>query len=258
MIVIKLMGGLGNQLFQWALGFSLKKRGHEVRYDISAYENNAKRQYWLGPIDDLIFDQSTTRHFYEKSHIFDPYALIPADGRTMIGYWQAEQYFTNYAENIRHHVNLLWAMKPLVGQAKEIQKEIFASHSVFLHVRRQDYLGLQHFHGLLDMNYYRSAVNTLSEKHTNLKFFVFSDDREWCRQTFTADNFKVVDYTDMYEDLQLMADCKHAILANSSFSWWGAWLGDNQQGRTVIAPRRWFTSPDVDDRDLVPSRWLKI
>src|SRR6202030_3632130 len=151
-----------------------------------------------------------------------------------------------------------WMTEPLNERAGEIEKEIFSSQSVFMHIRRQDYVGLQHFHGLLPVEYYREALKLIrSVRGLDTKVFVFSDDQVWCRQNLPQD-FRFVTGTNMWEDMRLMASCKHAILANSSFSWWGAWLGDNQQGRTVVAPRRWFTSPDVDDRDLVPSRWLKI
>jgi hypothetical protein len=258
-ITVKFMGGLGNSLFQWAYSRALQANGYEVEYDPSAYANNAHRQYWLEPLVGFLpFGDSSKREVYEGSHIFHPEALTPADGSKMIGYWQTEQYFANIAERLRNHVNLRWAQNPLTGYAKEIEEEIYKNQSVFLHVRRQDYVGLQHFHGLLPIEYYREALKLIRNMRCqDVKVFVFSDDQVWCSQHLPVD-FHFVRCTNMWEDIRLMASCKDAILANSSFGWWGAWFGDNQLGRTVVAPKKWFTSPDVDDRDLVPSRWIRI
>jgi hypothetical protein len=109
------------------------------------------------------------------------------------------------------------------------------------------------------LDYYAAAVELIYTRHLDPKFFVFSDDTNWCKENFPS-TFHIVEGTDKHEDLRLMASCKHAVVANSSFSWWGAWLGDNQAGRTVIAPRRWFAveKDKADDTDIVPERWLRI
>lgn len=259
MVTIKLMGGLGNTLFQWALGRTLQAKGRDVYYDTTAYQNNAHRQYWLAPFDDLRFNNEPNRdEIYEGSHVFNPDFLTPREGSKLIGYWQSEQYFSHIADELRGHINYHWMNNPLTGYAREIEKDICRNESVFLHVRRQDYVGLQHYHGLLPVEYYREALKLVRSAVCNdVKVFVFSDDIPWC-QLYLPQDFVFVKNTNMWEDIRLMAGCKHAILANSSFGWWAAWIGDNQLGRMVIAPKKWFTSNEVDDRDLIPSRWLRI
>lgn len=257
MITVKLLGGLGNQLFQWAYGYALTERGYDVEYDTSAYIGNAHRQYWLSPVvGNLKHGDHSWREVYEGSHIFHPEALTPSDGSKMIGYWQTEQYASLIADKIRNDINVRWMNNLLKDYAREVEQEIYRQPSIFLHVRRQDYVNLQHFHGLVSVEYYREAVKTIRSQYHDTKVFVFSDDHAWCRENLPRDFF-FVDKTNMWEDLRLMASCKHAVLANSSFGWWGSWLGDNQLGRTVIAPKKWFVSPDVDDRDLIPSRWIR-
>ena len=240
-VTVKLMGGLGNQLFQWAYGMALRVKGYEAEYDISAYIGNLHRQYWLEPlVGSQPLGNSCQREVYEGSHIFHPDALMPSYDSKMIGYWQTEQYFSHIANYIRSEFNTRWMQNDLTGRARDIEKEIYASNSVFLHVRRQDYVHLQHFHGLLPIEYYREALKITRAMH-DVKVFVFSDDLVWCKEYLPQD-FTFVTGTNMWEDIRLMAGCKHAVLANSSFSWWGAWLGDNQFGRTVVAPKKWFAT----------------
>jgi hypothetical protein len=258
MITLKLLGGLGNQLFIWALGRALQAKGRDVYYDTTAYIGNTHRQYWLAPFDDLKFNNEPSKdEIYEGSHVFNPDFLTPREGSKLIGYFQCEQYFAGIADELRSHVNQRWMNKPLTGYVKEIEKEIYRQPSVFLHVRRQDYVNLQHFHGLQPIEYYREALKLVRSRHFDVKPFVFSDDIPWCQEWFPKD-FTFVQGTNMWEDIRLMAGCKHSILANSSFGWWASWFGDNQLGRTIVAPKKWFTSPDVDDRDLIPSRWTRI
>lgn len=252
------MGGLGNQLFIWAYGRGLRANGYDVSYDTTAFTHNSHRQYCLAPFDDLQIDNTSRKETYEGDHGFHPEALHPADGSKMVGYWQTERYFEGLADKLRSEINFRWMQNPLTGHAREIEKEIYRTNGTFLHVRRQDYLNLRHYNGILDMAYYQSAINLLSEKiSSNPKIFVFSDDREWCRQNFPAD-FTIVDGTNLQEDIRLMAGCKHAIASNSTFGWWAAWIGDNQSGRIVIAPDRWFTDPNMNGQDLIPARWTQI
>jgi hypothetical protein len=111
-----------------------------------------------------------------------------------------------------------------------------------------------------DMAYYKEALALIQSYYVDSKVFVFSDDREWCLQNFMG--YDVVQGTSKYEDLWLMAQCQHAVIANSSFSWWGAWLGDwgdSKSRRIVVAPKQWFNpAANVDASDIVPERWLRI
>ena len=108
------------------------------------------------------------------------------------------------------------------------------------------------------MEYYSKGIEKIRQQHPNAKFFIFSDDKQWCRENFPEHT--VVESTNHIDDLWLMSLCRHAITANSAFSWWGAWLGDEKPNRIVIAPQRWFNDPDAQARsgDIVPERWAKL
>ena len=259
MIVVKLLGGLGNQLFQRAYGLALESRGYDVAFDTSALVEGTHREYSLEEYFDLQLKSPVGQTIYEKSLRFDPQMLVPPDDSTLVGYWQSEKYVGDQADCLRHKFNRHWMFKPLQPHAKEINAEIYKSNSVFIHVRRQDYVSLQHFHGMPTIDYYREALRRIKSVSYEPKAFVFSDDPVWCYENFPKD-FIIVRGTNKHEDLRLMASCKHAVIANSSFSWWGAWLGDNQLGRMVIAPKNWFAveKDKADDTDIVPERWLRI
>jgi hypothetical protein len=147
MIVVKLLGGMGNQFFQRAYGFALECRGYEVAFDKSALVEGTHREYSLEEYFDLQFKEPIGRIIYEKSLRFDPQMLEPPYEATMVGYWQSEKYFEAQSDRIRSKFNHHWMQKPLQSPAKEIGAEICESNSVFIHVRRQDYVNLQHFTG---------------------------------------------------------------------------------------------------------------
>jgi hypothetical protein len=128
-----------------------------------------------------------------------------------------------------------------------------------VHIRRKGFIDYPDFHGVLALDYYYTAIEHIRAKTGPTRFYVFADadDRSWCRENFP--NCSVVEGTNKYEDIQLMASCKHAITANSSFSFWGAWLGDNKPDRIVIAPTKMFTDPSLaDDADMFPKRWRRM
>jgi hypothetical protein len=258
MVVIKFLGGMGNQLFQRAYGYALQHRGYAVAFDTSTLVEGTHREYSLGPLDtDVPFSEPVGPTVYEPSLRFNESLLHPAAPSTIVGYFQTEKYFSDIAASVREKFTRLRSNLTLSLHAHDIQSHIHNCNSVFLHVRRQDYVGLQHFHGMPDMAYYKKALALIQERVPDTKVFVFSDDREWCLQNFMGHD--VVQGTSKYEDLWLMAHCQHAVLANSSFSWWGAWLGDNKDRRIVIAPQQWFNpAANVDASDIVPERWLRI
>ena len=260
MITVKLLGGLGNQLFQWAYASALSSRGYEVRLNKDSLVENTHREYSLGFLGSQPFGDADNPRLSEGSMRFDEQYLNPPIPATMFGYWQTEKYFKPIEKFVRHKINTgLWPEKTtLVGKAfASAYSVIYRSISIAVHVRRQDYVGLQSFHGMPSVDYYKAAVKQIQCQILPSKVFVFSDDREWCLENLPRE-WNVVDGTNKYEDLKLMSSCKHAVLANSSFSWWGAWLGDNQAGRIVVAPKQWFADPNVDSSDIVPDRWIKI
>lgn len=166
----------------------------------------------------------------------------------MVGYWQNEKYF----KDIEFKIRSAFRFQTMSQYATKLLLEILDSNSsVFVHVRRKYYVDLPHYHGTLTPEWYHTALSLVPS--TNI--FMFSDDPEWCKQNF---NYRLIEGTTKYEDLQLMAACKHAVVANSTFSWWGAWLGDNRPDRKVIAPKRWFTDKAANETQIVPDRWIKI
>lgn len=252
MIIIRLLGGCSNQMFQYSFGLALQARDYEVAFDRSALIENTHREYSLDAFNTNVkFAEPTGPIIYESSHRYAESMLTPVDPSTIMGYFQTEKYVTGIEDEVREVFTL---RKPLSIHATALKLEIEDSNSVFLHVRRQDYVGLQHFHGMPSMEYYKTAVQRIQNLIPDIKVFVFSDDREYCRLNFPE--YTTVEGTNKYEDLMLMKCCKHAILANSSFSWWGCFLGDNQPDRICIAPKRWFTA-NIDE-EIARDRWIKL
>ncbi len=162
----------------------------------------------------------------------------------MVGYWQTEKYFVDISEKIR-------AAFTFQGNP--------ATHTdldaIAIHVRRQDYVGLQHFHGMPTLDYYREGIAEIRRAARRmLPVRVFSDDHRWCQENLPPD-FTIMNGGNKYEDLKLMAACDYHVIANSSFSWWGAWLS---RDRMTVAPKQWFSDPNTDYSDIVPERWVKL
>lgn len=251
-MIVRLMGGLGNQLWQAAFGLSVgAARSEEVffsytpngrSYSLGAYQIDVKLVPESGPI------------FNEPGFSFSPSVYDAPQGATFVGYWQTAKYF---------NVSLVRSAMQLraipSNQSLRVADSIRQRESAFLHVRRGDYTqgATNAYHGMPTMEYYTAAVEYIRSRHGDVEFFVFSDDPEWCRAAFP--DFTVIDHNAgaAHEDIWLMSLCKHGVTANSSFSWWGMWLGSVQQNRIRIAPRRWFLA-DIDIRDLIPDGWIQI
>ena len=292
MIIVKLMGGLGNQMFQYAAARRLALR-HDVplKLDLSFLEGdqngNTPRRFALdcfainaGKASRrevvLMSGQAATRpetflarvsrkichytDYRERFFRFDPKVLCLPDNTYLEGYWQSEQYYTDYAETIRRE---FMVKQPLLGRNRELADEIRSVNAVSVHIRRGDYvtdLGTNAVHGLCSTEYYRKAEEMIVQSVEKPVFFVFSDDPEWvevnfeprCPVIYSNRNGEVP-----YEDLRLMSLCRHHIIANSSFSWWGAWLSVNPD-KIVIAPERWFNDPSINTVDLIPVGWHRI
>lgn len=291
MIVVRLIGGLGNQFFQYAVARHLAEIHSTIlKLDISGFETYKLRKYSLWPFNIQenfalpeevatltvrkrgIVERVMTRalrrpskpaptHIREKHFHFDPDILNLPDGVYLDGYWQSEKYFADIAGIIRQEFTV---KTPQRGQDKELAERIASCESVSLHIRRGDYvynLQTNQAHGICDLDYYFRCVEWLTQAVKKPHFFVFSDEPEWAR-----DNLKLsypttlVDHNGAdkdYEDLRLMSQCKHHIMANSAFSWWGAWLCTYPQ-KTVIAPQKWFNKADCDTSDLVLASWIRV
>lgn len=278
-IFVKFMGGLGNQMFQYAFGLSLEKRCKaKVYYDKSFFDIKGSRNYelnnfklklkttnnWLlkfneciKPRQKKIIKETEDSIYNEKFYNLKNYNFYD-------GYFQTYKYFDDYRKNILESFEL---KTPLNDKNLEILEKIKSSDSVSLHVRRTDYLEKDELaiRGICDIDYYKRAVDFFEKKLTNPHFFIFSDDIPWCLDNLNFQSkYTFVDINDAssgYFDMFLMKNCKHNIIANSSFSWWGAWLNEHNN-KIVIAPKiwmiRWNETEENAGRDLIPSDWIRI
>jgi len=290
MIIIRLHGGLGNQLFQYAFGRAISyQTGRSLKIDLSSISTDTTRSYGLGcfKIKEIFASQSELVYFTaegrapfwrfllkcetlfapikyrrvlnEKSFKYNPDVLKIRGSLLINGYWQSEKYFGEVASIIRNELTL---KNSLSQPARLIELQIEACVAVSLHVRRGDYitnLNANKFHGALSMDYYEQAIKYICDRIKNPTFFIFSDDIAWVRANLITNmSFVFVDncHISDYEEMWLMSRCSHNIIANSSFSWWGAWLGESIS-RIVIAPKKWFVT-EVDTTDLIPNRWVLL
>lgn len=291
MIITKLIGGLGNQMFQYATGRRLGyKLGVELKLDISAFDEYRLRGYDLGAFNiqeniataqevqkltqrkKSLFNRLVRRvlrrepklptsYVKEKHFHFDPCILNASDGVYLDGYWQSEKYFIDIDQIIREDFTL---KKEQVGKDKEIGGNISSCESVSLHIRRGDFVSnarTSTIHGTCNLNYYYRCVEEITKNVKNPHFFIFTDDTGWVSKNVKLSYpATVIDHNGRkksYEDLMLMSLCSHNIIANSSFSWWGAWLNRNPN-KMVFAPLRWFAKDDISTRDLIPEKWRRI
>ena len=280
MIVVQLQGGLGNQMFQYACGRAVALRAKKnLVLDLRHYANpSQQRRYGLHlfniqaqPVDSLEQLRNICKEqqiekiqvFKEPHFHFAPQVVGLRDTVALLdGYWQSERYFSYIAATIRQD------FVPVAGSISDatLQLSEFVRNplSVSVHVRRGDYVSVPLFakvHGALPVKYYRDAIEAMRSLFPSAHFFVFSDCPQWCRSAFAdVANLLVVENspeTKEHEDLWLMSQCKHHIIANSSYSWWGAWLNPNND-KVVIAPERWFSGADHDTRDLLPANWRRM
>lgn len=267
------MGGCANQLFQYAAGLSLANHfGAELWLNNSRYfEDREWRVYSLGlfrGVGERTVQYMVGREIPENGLRFDAnkWPQSPMDC-TLMGYWQSEKWFGHLKADLR---NRLCPRDPLPPLSAENERVILdhGESSVFVTVRRTDYVTTP-FHGLLPMEYYQRAAELIASRVPDPHFFVFSDDPEWCLENFrlpypskVMGNFDRTSKPHLGREdaeLWLMRQCRHAIMANSSYSWWGAWLGRADDGGIVVAPKQWF-GPTANEYsgDICPDRWTKI
>ena len=285
-VVVGLSGGLGNQMFQYATGRSLAIRlGVPLVLDLAWFGSQLERQFalspfrieavqrsqcsWLPPYGRALVSRLSRRWLshimgvpvWREAHFqySTEFAVLPRPV-FLEGYWQSERYF----EEIRSRLLLEFVLRePLPPACAKLLEEIRGCDAICVHVRRGDYLSnpvAAKVHGTCPIDYYYAGVGELCQGLARPRCFVFSDDPAWVRASLAFDcPMTVVDVNgtdDAHLDLALMAACRHFLIANSSLSWWGAWLG-NQAGKKVIAPERWFLTADKDTRDLLPASWQR-
>lgn len=286
MNIVKIMGGLGNQMFQYAFG---RSHGEQCSYDLSWFANIAAtpeenvtfRKYALDSFalslkaasaDDcdklkqksflpkiirkMIGARKYPRFIQEKDSSFDAGLLKKRKNAYYEGYFQCEKYFLSIREQLLKEFALAL---PLNEANQYMLQQIQNSNAVSLHVRRGDYVKFQASFGLCSVDYYVNAMKAISSKVITPHFFVFSDDIEWVKSNLPIPYVHTfVDNNSAHEghfDIELMKHCKHNIIANSSFSWWGAWLNDNVN-KIVVAPKVWFANGRKID--IIPNQWLQL
>lgn len=290
MIISRLDGGLGNQLFQYAVGRAVAhRRRTRLKLNLRALRRDPIRSYALGNwnvdareatnteilslrIADKFVQalRPTTPYFRrpvvkERGGYFDANILRAPHNCMLLGWWHSEEYFKAIENCLRLEFTL---RAPMSAESEKVASQIRGVNSVFLHIRRGDYIsdaGINEAFGNCSMEYYQSAVESVKAHVTRPHFFVFSDEPEWARENLKLSApVAVVGHNRPgdgtapgreHEDLWLMSLCQHAIIANSSFSWWGAWLNPAKE-RVVIAPRNWFRT--MASNDFVPARWTKM
>lgn len=277
-VVVSLKGGLGNQLFQYAAGRALAQaRNARLLIDVAGYANESRgREYRLDCFNiqaQLInvhfgllkrrikrrLPQRWQRFVYQEQDPmrYDSDLLEINRSVELRGFWQSERYFQAIAPLLRQE--LTFRQRP-TGRNAALTEEIAGFESVSIHVRRGDYVG-SNLHLVLPLSYYEAAIARVARVAREARYYIFSDDIPWCREhlvfpgpvTFLDHNGPDGDY----EDLRLMSLCKHHIIANSSFSWWGAWLAEHED-QIVIAPRQWLEDSTRTAEDRIPERWEQL
>lgn len=274
--IIRFQGGLGNQMFQYAFYLSLRHRFPFVFY---GFDTNASEWAHYGYELDKIFHidsrnerkrglimRKLERHHYvnfsRKSeehytrycpHIYDD-IIHPHD---YVGFWQSENYFISIEKQIRK--TFQFREELLSAQTKRMAEDLRNSvNPISLHVRRGDYLCIDSTK-TFGMEYYNNAVNLLRSQYSGGEIIVFSDDVSWVKENIAYNNIKFVDWNigdDSWQDMYLMSQCTYNIIANSTFSWWGAWL-NNCPNRKIIAPQKWMVD-EPQDSNIIPLSWIRI
>jgi hypothetical protein len=284
MIIVKLTGGLGNQMFQYATARRLAHvNGTQVKLDLSWFSNieniETSRRYELHlfniveefALPDEVASLKKTKKsiltlfrrsnwIHEKHYHFNPDILKLPDNVCLEGYWQSERYFKDIENIIRKEFTFKVEPDELNRRFTEAIKN---SESVSIHVRRGDYVSdpaTYNYHGICPIDYYIRGVKEISTRVRNPHFFIFSDDPVWVKENLKLTHpMTFIDHNGpekAYEDLRLLSLCKNHIIANSSFSWWGAWLSENSR-KTVVAPKKWFNDSAIDTSDLLPDSWIR-
>lgn len=291
-VITNLIGGLGNQMFQYAAGRAISLEcGTTLKLDISGFANYKTHQWinlqrifnctveianetdlrgiigWQNsPVIRRALLRSGMAVFRRDGYIVEPHfhfwsgiKRVPQDCY-LVGYWQSERYFQDVEPVIRADFTFKF---PLVNMNAELAEQISQVNAVSLHVRRGDYARdakTKAMHGLCPPEYYRDAIQYVSGRVEQPHFFIFSDDIAWAKDNLkTSSPCQFVDHNrgaESYNDMRLMSLCRHHIIANSSFSWWGAWL-NHDTDKIVVAPKKWFAK-ESNLKDLYPRGWVTL
>ncbi len=292
MLIVQLNGGLGNQMFQYAVAHFQAMRLHvPFKLDTFTLDNTAPgdtpRSYELGNfvlkanlatekewsayylcrkkrslfyrILNLLYRKLNRVTLFKETFAYQYDSRIEKirDNTCLSGFFQSYQYFQSIKEELRSDFSL---KEPLSGENEKLLSSIRETASVSIHFRRGDYL-TNHYHGICSESYYKESILKIKESVENPVFYAFSDDKEWVEKTDLLKKINVHFIPDnpATTDIYLMSQCKHHICANSSFSWWGAWLG-NFKDQMVIAPKQWLSDEKENQKvsDLLPTSWIRL
>lgn len=289
MIVTRLKGRLGNQMFQYAAGRALAERhrtdvvldtswmvqfrrgGGFVRNDLEPFELGApvcpvwevarvpNPRGWVYALQRLRPSRRRFVHIIEensRTNAFVPEVRTAPDQTYLLGYWQFEDYFADQAAAIRE----AFSFPPAGAESAHLAEKIRGRQAVSLHVRRGDYTR-HDLLGFLDAEYYRRAVETIAAAVADIHLFVFSDDPDWCKAELRLPHPTTVVDRELpeeraWEDMQLISLCRHHVTSNSTFSWWGAWLNPSPT-KVVVAPTAW-TLHEKRLGDPIPADWVRV
>lgn len=294
-VIVKLNGGLGNQMFQYTLGHLIAlKHKSKILLDKELFKLTKKRpghtprEYELdifgfnhvpaSKTDIKYFEQLTVFHkvkrelnlnypkmCYEKKFSFDPKIKNAQPPVYLRGFFQSYKYFEDNEIKIKELFTFPYSKLDRVNQ--EFLGQIITEESVSVHIRRGDYVDdkiTRNFHGNCSKEYYLKAISNIQDDKEEVHFFFFSDEIEWVKNEFKDLPIKktFVDSNtgkNSWIDMCLMSNCKHNVIANSSFSWWAAWLNKNSK-KKVIAPNRWFKDDEKESYtfDLIPKEWIRV
>lgn len=283
MITVKLWGGLGNQLFQYAFGQYASKilktkvvfhpqtiydsekftnRNYELGYfqlpitlhNTQTPQNNSSLFYRLKrkavqqlPIlSKKMYIQKNIHSFKEK--LFDDFYYE--------GYWQNLNYINNVEPQLRKEIK---PQKIFFEKHQNLLSKIAEQTSASIHIRRDDYINIKantKIYHVCEMDYYNKAIDVLKKEKNVQQFYIFTQDLKWAKENFTGKEFIFVEGNSPIEDMFLMSKCKHNIIANSTFSWWGAWLNENEN-KIVIAPKKWYKK-EMKEEEMIPKDWRRI
>ncbi|HEX3048662.1 MAG TPA: alpha-1,2-fucosyltransferase [Bacillota bacterium] len=271
MIITRLISGLGNQLFQYALGRRIADfHQTPLKLDLTWFEELNFPKYMLGrfmidekiAVTEEIEMAKAACHFREDNFRFEPGFLKTPPLAYLDGYWQSERYFREIEGVLRKEFTL---KKPPSPANRRMEEKILSCEAVSVHIRRGDYL-TSPIHQVCTLDYYDNCIKIITSMIPKPHFFVFSDDWSWAEQNFKPARggapypvtmVALNPIEEGQEDLRLMSLCRYHIIANSTFSWWGAWLS-NYRRKIVCAPNQWLNSDQYDTSYIIPETWYPI
>lgn len=285
MKIVRFLGGLGNQMFQYAFYKAIQNKFSNVKADLSSFKSehhhngyelerifdisvdeasvfmsgiyNIQNQKWIYRKLRQLLDLKKSYHEEQLNFSFDPKIFSDSKSGYYYGFWQNEKYYAHISSQIRKD----FEFKPLTdNQNIDILDKINQTNSISIHVRRGDYVAHPSFGGVCEKDYYQKAIQKIHQQVINAKFFIFSNDINWCMNNLETENCDFISWntgTNSYIDMQLMSNCKHNIIANSSFSWWAAWLNANPD-KIVIGPQKWLNETKYDTSTLMPADWIRL